>query len=198
MRLIVADDGVPLRGVVNGVSAYRGASMPLPPGDDGTVRTLRVMRQLVRAGREHADIRMFAHSIVGDAGNSPEALARMLFAFMRERFVYTPDPHGTEHVTAPWALLRELARAHAAGKSGGGRVGVDCDDNATFGACVLEALDIPAAFVVVAREPAGNFQHVFYAGHIGGAWVPFDPQELPTPGTWPTPLPGRVAIVRAI
>src|SRR3990172_5684668 len=97
----------------------------LPDGHQATLRTLEVMRFLVRKDYRSPSVR----SIVTFLCTTQRALARVqaLFLFARDGIRYAPDPPNLE-------LVRDFDHTWA------GREG-DCDDKVTWLATALLAID---------------------------------------------------------
>lgn len=105
-----------------------------------------------------------------------ETIPTVLYHAFRRSMKFKSDPEGVELLRHPAELVNHMLRG-------------DCDDLAMLACAVLRELGFRCAFVTMARDPAGDYEHVFYAVEEGGQWVPYDPQERTPPGVWPSPLP---------
>lgn len=146
----------------------------LPPGDAGTRTTLAAMRSLARDAATRPEIVKAAAALMNAGPRSPRLYTIRLFHWLRERVRFKADPPGVELVRHPSQLVEEIGR--------GGLALGDCDDRSTLGAAMLLAAGIPAAFLVIGRDPRADMEHVYFAARLGGRWIPLDPQETDTPG----------------
>lgn len=152
----------------------------LPNGDDGTVQTLRYMREIARASliSNAQEVRGTALGCVrhlrsrdwtGEVVNLGE--------WVRDNIRYVMDPDDIELVQTPQKTL----------EYGQG----DCDDQSTLLAALLLSLNHPAKFCAMgyAGEP---FSHVLTATKVGGGWFPLETivEGMPM-GTWPAGMPRR-------
>jgi transglutaminase-like putative cysteine protease len=155
----------------------------LPDGHQATLRTLEVMRFLVRKDYRRPSVR----SIVTFLCTTQRALAcvQALFLFARDGIRYVPDPPDLE-------LVRDFDHTWA------GREG-DCDDKVSWLATALLAIDTPARFVV--QTYAGHifedgWDHVYLEFYDWNRWkwVALDPTAdehtgIFAPIGWRQPLP---------
>lgn len=145
----------------------------IPSGRDGTIATLKIMRDYARAAvRDPSQVvRMTALSILRSAGVPERKWLReiaALHAFVRDRIPYVRDPVGVELVQTPEATL----------KIGRG----DCDDKSTLLAALLLATGHPCRFVAVGMGGA-PFSHVLLEAKAGEKWIPAE-TILPKPLGW--------------
>lgn len=143
----------------------RAALVRLPSGREGTIATLKHMRDYVRKSIRAPDqrIRMKALDILNQAQVPPRAWTREISAlhrFVRDQILYVKDPVGLELVQSPEATL-DIGRG-------------DCDDKSTLLAALLEATGHPARFTVLGFN--GNpFSHVMAEAKSGdGRWIPLE------------------------
>lgn len=154
---------------IAGYLDLRRASQPtvatlhgLPPGDDATYTTLRIMRQYVREAIRDPNqfLREFALSLVADLpARNWLAEVDALHSFVKNEIRYVQDPVGLELVATP---LKTLDYAQG-----------DCDDKSTLLAALLESIGHPAQFVAVGIQ-GGPFSHVLVETKIGENWVPLE------------------------
>ena len=150
----------------------RATLAQLPRGREGTIATLKHMREFVRKSIRSPDqrIRMKALDILNQARVPPRkwtAEISALHRFVRDQILYVKDPVGLELVQTPEATL-DIGRG-------------DCDDKSTLLAALLEATGHPARFTVVGFS--GNpFSHVMTEAKSGdGRWIPLEtiiPKEM--------------------
>jgi transglutaminase-like putative cysteine protease len=150
-------------------NAKRAANYPLsaklsgiPSGRDGTIATLKHMRDFARAAvRDPSQTaRMTALEIFKQKGVPPRkwlAEISALHSWVRDRIRYVRDPEGVELVQTPEATLR----------IGQG----DCDDKSTLLAAMLLATGHPCRFVAVGMGGA-PFSHVLVEAKAGDKWIP--------------------------
>jgi transglutaminase-like putative cysteine protease len=135
----------------------------LPAGESGTLATLRLMRQLVREGRKHPEIRAQALTLVdGLPSKAYRREAAMLYEFVRDQIRYTRDVHTVETLYQPQITL---ADRHG-----------DCDDKVVLLASLLESIGHPTRFVAIGLQ-GGPFSHVYLETRIGAQWLAMDPTE---------------------
>lgn len=143
----------------------------LPPGDEATFETLRIMRRYVRdAIRDPSQfLREFTLSLVYPLpARNWTAEVDTLHAFVRDEIRYVQDPVGYELVATP---LKTLDYAQG-----------DCDDKSTLLAAMLESIGHPAQFVIVGVR-GGPFSHVLVETRIGDAWQALE-TIIPKPRGW--------------
>lgn len=137
----------------------------LPRGREGTVATLKHMREYARAAIRSPDqrIRMKALDILNQAQVPPRrwtAEISALHQFVRDKIRYVKDPVGIELVQTPEATL-DIGQG-------------DCDDKSTLLASLLEATGHPARFTVLGFNGA-PFSHVMAEAKSGdGRWIPLE------------------------
>lgn len=140
----------------------------LPRGREGTIATLRHMRDYVRASIRAPEqrIRKQALGILANAGIPPRAYvseAKALHEFVRDKIRYVKDPVGIELVQTPEATL-DIGQG-------------DCDDKSTLLAALLEAIGHPARFTVLGFNGA-PFSHVMTEARLYSRnslrWIPLE------------------------
>lgn len=153
----------------------------LPNDDDAAVeRTIGAMRAIVMHAIDASIVRGLSISLSPGEPDSNHSYGRVLriYNYLLRNIRFKPDPPGVELVRTPEQLISEISRM--------GFANGDCDDRAMLAAALLEALGIPAAFVVVGRAERGPFSHVLPAAMIRpDEWVPFDSQERELIGDLP-------------
>lgn len=151
----------------------------LADGHAGTLRTLEVMRWLVRTYSKLYPVRAKTRQLIQRQLASPPVAA--LFLFARDGIRYVPDPPDLEKVSS---FLHTTA-------SGEG----DCDDKVVWLATALLALGIPVRFVVQSYD-GGTWDHVYLEFYDWSAWrwTALDPTADGHTGVvadigWRQPLP---------
>lgn len=101
--------------------------------------------------------------------NSGRAALYQLWYWAKGAHKFTPDPLGQELLRHPDQLLLE------AGDHGSWHA--DCDDLAMLIGAVVMRLGNKCRIVVIGREPAGPFEHVYIEACTPQGWLALDPQE---------------------
>lgn len=152
-----------------------------PDGAGSVFHTLRLMRELVQAGRVDPAIIQAATSIIWLTPEKDDAhQARALFEWVRDSVRYVRDVHEVETLALPRITL-----ARRAG---------DCDDQTVLLASMLEAVGIPTRFVMGAYN-SEQFEHVYLQCFVAGEWIDCDATEREPFGYAP-PDPVRLFIER--
>ena len=159
-----------------GVQVYQ--SIPLPLGGEAPA-TLTVMRaQVWKALGERPAWDAARAAFDGAPGRDPDTRVATLARWVRDRFLYTPDPLGLELLTDPTTHAQAiLARGVTFG---------DCDDAAALVATLGKAGGIPAKLVAVAYRADAPLSHVYATLRTPRGWAIVDP-TLPPQGPAPTP-----------
>lgn len=136
----------------------------LPGGKQGTIATLKHMKEFVRQAVRAPDqrIRLKAAEIFQSNRVPPRKWnleLSTLHAFVRDQIRYLKDPVGLELVQAP-------ARTLDIGQG-------DCDDKSTLLASLLMATGHPARFTAVAFN-ARPYSHVLVEARSGLKWIPME------------------------
>ena len=140
----------------------------LPPGAQGNLETLVVMKQIVLADAREPDLKNYVlREIVGLEKKTTRDAADAAFAFCRDAIVYSPEQDGLETVADLWSCLYALKREHPSG---------DCAIKCVALATCFSFLNLKPAFVAIKQIPdAESFNHVFLTCEIDGREIPFDP-----------------------
>jgi transglutaminase-like putative cysteine protease len=146
----------------------------IPTGDRGARKMVRVMADEARAAiRNPLTIRTV--ETITPPGANPADRIFFIREWLRERFIFSPDPHGIELLRTPdYSLNRILQEGETRG---------DCDDLAVLVAALGIAAGLPARFVLFAFGERLPFSHVFcelFAECTG--WQEFDltrPAQMP-------------------
>lgn len=140
--------------------------------------TLKMMTELVKAGKKNPAIRSKAVNLVQNVPQKDRmGEIRAIFDFVQNEIRYVRDIHNVE--TLHYA---EQVMAQASG---------DCDDKGILLASLLESIGHPTRFMAVGFKP-GEFSHVFVETQIYSPrngkiiWFPLDPTE-PYPMGWRPP-----------
>lgn len=140
----------------------------IPPGDAGTLATLKRMRVYAREGSRSLPIRELALHLISTVPGAKNwsGQVRALHKHVQKNIQYVRDIAGVETLQTPVMTL-----TYAAG---------DCDDQATLLAALLLAVGHPVRFVAVATRPGVGFCHVYAETKIGARWY-----ALETTEDWP-------------
>lgn len=135
----------------------------IPDGKAGTVATLKIMREITKAGKTSLPVRNLAIGLIShlqqkDYFNEIKTLHR----FVRDQIRYVKDVRGVETVQTP-----DVTLAIRAG---------DCDDKSVLLAALLESIGHPTRFVAIGFKP-DDFVHVYVETRIGTSWVPVETTE---------------------
>lgn len=153
----------------------------LPEGPEGIRETLKLMRDLVRAGKSRPTIRDRAVNVTMYIPRSAWVRkTQALWSWVKTNVRYVPDINGVETLHWPEQTMSQ----------GFG----DCDDQATLMAALLESIGIPTRLVAVGFTP-GVFQHVYAEALLGDSWVPLETTE-DKPFGWKPPEIVSAYIVR--
>jgi len=154
---------------------------PLADGHAGTLRTLEVMRWLVRKDSRLSSVNTKIHTLLEQQPTANPVVA--LFLLARDWIRYVPDPPDCEKVS-------DWEHTTASGEG-------DCDDKTVWLATALLALDIPVRFVVQSYD-GGSWDHVYLEFYDWTAWrwTALDPTADGHTGVvaeigWRQPLPQR-------
>jgi transglutaminase-like putative cysteine protease len=155
------------------------SEIQIPPGREGVIETLRIMRRLVREWKKHPAVRNRTLEVLNFAP-SKEWLGEIerIFFFVRDHIRYTLDVNGIEVLQTP---ERTLLLGHG-----------DCDDKAVLLASMLESVGHPTRFHAIGEQP-GELTHVFVETRVGDDWFALDPTEAEADIGW---SPVMVASVR--
>lgn len=152
---------------------------PLADGQAGTIRTLEVMRWLVRTYSKLFPVRANIQTLTERQPTIRPVVA--LFLFARDEIRYVPDPPELEKVSS---FLHTTASREG-----------DCDDKVVWLATALFALGIPVRFVVQSYH-GETWDHVYLEFYDWTAWrwVALDPTADGHTGVvadigWRQPLP---------
>jgi Transglutaminase-like superfamily len=147
-------------------AAYSLQSEPLLPGDDGTVQTVRKIRELVDQGKKDPFVNRTTGEILRRGRVRPydeRGEVRAIFEWVLRNIRFTKDPEGKEclrpaRTTLEWGFG-------------------DCDDiNAILLPAMLGTVGYRVRLVTIASHPAdpSQFTHVYCEVHLEGRWTPID------------------------
>lgn len=152
---------------------------PLADGHAGTLRTLEVMRWLVRENFSRGETSETIQQLFGAIPRSQ--LVQSLFFVARDQIHYRPDPEN----------LEQIADFHHTTATREG----DCDDKVIWLATALLAVGVPVRFVVQSYD-GGSWDHVYLEFYDWQAlrWIALDPTADGHTGVvaeigWRQPLP---------
>lgn len=145
----------------------------IPSGRAGVRVTLKIMSQLVRAGKKHPAIRMRAVDLTM---NLPPrdfcAEIETVFSFVQLQIRFVQDINGVETLHTAEQVLEQ----------GCG----DCDDKSILLASLLESIGHPTRFVACGFE-RGSLSHVFVDTRVGAnTWISLD-ASVTNPMGWRPP-----------
>lgn len=161
--------------VVPGDARRSGLRVRLSQGDQGTLETLWAMRALVEQGAAQDVTKKLARGLIDSGGLM--ATLRKVHAWLAKRVAFRDDsltalPYdgaSPETLRPVAAMLADVARK--------GIVHGDCDELATLAAAILYALGQDVVLVVVGRDAASDYEHVFAGVRYKHRLLCFDTQE---------------------
>lgn len=149
------------------------ATLWAPGGESFTSATLARMRFLARQAVTEPSVVWLARSLAAQSGDGHQGrvVAQIIHNWLASHVVFVADPTDQEMLSRPADIVAQVEKY--------GRVGMDCDEIATFGAALLLSVGLPATFRVYKFAGASMYGHVFtYApGPNGG--VSLDIQTMP-------------------
>ena len=155
-------------------------TMAIPYGDDGALRTVQRMRQIINDSTANPTVVSFARQLVVTSSPRPQPqlqAARTINVWLRGIWRFVDDPTNRELLTTPDFMLSQYANE--------GIVAGDCDEAAILGASLGMAIGIPAELTIIGFDDGagGFFSHVF-ASLLpqGGLRITLDVTR-PLPGT---------------
>jgi transglutaminase-like putative cysteine protease len=145
----------------------------MPEGKAGVQATLKMMSDLVNAGKKNPTVRAKAVALVQYLPQKDRlGEIRTLFLFVQNNIRYVRDIHNVETLHYAEQVLAQ--------ESG------DCDDKGILLASMLESIGHPTRFMAVGFKP-GEYSHVFVDTRIGAdKWLSLDTTE-PQPMGWRPP-----------
>jgi len=152
--------------------------MPLPKGDDGVARTIRLIRDLMDAAVTDAQVNEAAISILRNAGVENfdrAAKLRALYDFVSwPNFLYVEDPVGPFGPKETVRTVRTLLRVRAG----------DCDDYTLLLASLAGTVGIATRAVTVASDPSmpQDFSHIYPEAELTPGKGDFVPMDAARPG----------------
>jgi transglutaminase-like putative cysteine protease len=159
---------------------YNARLQGAPSGRLGNHHTLRLMRELINAGKVDPLVMRAAHSIIytqPERGEIGEAAA--LFDYVRDTIRYVRDVHGVETLCTPAMTLQRM-------------IG-DCDDQTMLLCALAEAAGYPSR-LVMAGYSSRDFEHVYCQIFAHGEWYDCDPTERQAHFGWAPPDPVTVFV----
>jgi transglutaminase-like putative cysteine protease len=144
-------------------------------GAPGTYQTLRIMRELAKAGKQHPNVRALAVALTMDvAPKDWRGEIEACFDFVQNKIRYVKDIRDVETLHTAERILEQGAG--------------DCDDKAVLLCSLLESISHPTRFVAVGFDPRDrkNYSHVFVSTKLGNRWVSLD-ATMPYPAGWQPP-----------
>lgn len=121
----------------------------IPSGDDGTAKTINIIKRFADVYSTDFKIITIARNIVSGTSGDKTDQADALFYFVKENVRYIDDPTTVEMVQSPMITLQ----------AGWG----DCDDFAVLLATLNQAIGNNVGFVTVSQEGEKEYSHVFLA-----------------------------------
>ncbi len=152
----------------------------IPHGPEGVYVTLRVMRSMVRQGKQNIALRKKALDLTRGLDQKDWlGEVKRLHRFVRDNIRYIRDIQGIETVATPETTL-ELGQG-------------DCDDKSVLLATLLATIGHPTRFVAVGFRPR-HYAHVYVETKIGNKWIPLETTEPVEVGWSPKGVMSRMQI----
>lgn len=140
----------------------------LPPGEEGTATTLRLMRRFIHDYKKASQVRETALTLISGVRQKDwVGEVRAIFNWVRDHIRYTRDINGVETLQTPLATM-ELGAG-------------DCDDKTTLLAALLESIGHPTRLVAAGYQAPRRYSHVYLETRLGARWVPLDATLLDKP-----------------
>jgi len=155
----------------------------LPPGENGTAATLRLMSRYVRGFKTSGQVRETALALIAGVRQKDYAgEAEAVFDWVRDHIRYVRDINGVETLQTPLATM-ELGAG-------------DCDDKSVLLAVLLESIGHPTRFVAAGYQGPRRYSHVYVESRIGSRWIPMDATLIDRPmGSLPrAPVLARMVV----
>jgi hypothetical protein len=140
-------------------------SSPLPGGDAGVAKTMRLVHSLVDSAIKDPFINRTAIDILHQS-SAPQydqsAAAQIIYNWVKRNIRYVPDPVGKETVRPANVILEVRAG--------------DCDDiNGVLIPSLLGTIGITTDGVTIAAAPSSDdFTHIYAEAMLDGRWVALD------------------------
>jgi len=152
----------------------------IPDGKAGTVATLKIMRDITRAGKTSLPVVLAARQLIShlpqkDWFNELKVSQQ----FVRDKIRYVKDVRGVETVQTPDVTLQIKAG--------------DCDDKSVLLASLLESIGHPTRFVAIGFKP-DDYVHVYVESRIGTKWIPMETTEPVDIGWSPPGVISRLVV----
>jgi len=152
----------------------------IPDGREGTIATLKIMRDVARKGKESLSVRTLATQLAATVPPKDwVGEVKAVHKFVRDKIRYVKDIRGIETIQIPEVTLQL--------KSG------DCDDKSILVASLLETIGHPVRFVAIGFKP-DDFVHVYPETRIGTKWVSVETTEPVEIGWTPKNIVSRLII----
>lgn len=152
--------------------------MEIPNGAAGTKATLKLMSQMVKAGRVSPIIREKAVSLTRYLPQKDWfGEIKAIYQFVRDNIRYVRDINGVETIHTAEKILEQGAG--------------DCDDKSILLASLLETIGHPTRFVAIGFAP-GKFRHVFVETKVGDKWLVLETTEPVSLGWTPKGVKARM------
>lgn len=146
----------------------------IPDGKAGIVRTLKIMRGIVRDGKKSLTIRALALQIIKNLRSKDwSGEANAVHNWVRDNIRFVRDITDVE-------TLHDAERVLQFGQG-------DCDDKSILFASLMESIGHPTRFVAIGFSP-NEYSHVYTETLLGKSWVPSDTTETRSFG-WAAPNP---------
>lgn len=149
--------------------------MGIPDGPQGTLATLRLMRDIVLATRKTMPVRELALNLIRNVPGHKNWNGQIaaLHRYVRDSIQYVRDVRNVETLQSPQKTLQY----------GQG----DCDDKSILLSALLESIGHPTRFVAISVSPLGPYAHVYVETKSGNKWIPLETTE-PWPAGKPPPV----------
>lgn len=142
----------------------RISSVNLDGPFNGLGAKINFIKHCYRESLRDPRLRQLVESLAGKGDRWTQA--KRLYAGLKDKFAYLPDPVGVELTKSPSVMLNELgSRLQFSG---------DCDDAACMSYAALQAMGLPAKLRVVWFEGSDMPRHIYTVTEIMGREVAFD------------------------
>jgi hypothetical protein len=130
-------------------------------GEDMNLRTVELMREIVKLRRHHPGLRELALTVLRQAGVPSQDYLREAIAlgtFVQNAVTYRKDTAGVEQLYDPVMMVQRMDRGAAEG---------DCDDHALLLATLLVAIGHTPFFRIVRyNKGSPSYNHIYVVDYV--------------------------------
>lgn len=130
-------------------------------GEEMNLRTVELMREIVRNRRHHAGLRELALSVLREAKVPSQDYLREAIAlgtFVQNAVTYRKDTAGVEQLYDPVMMVQRMERGASEG---------DCDDHSLLLATLLVAIGHTPYFRIVRyRAGSPSYNHIYVVDYV--------------------------------